>query len=102
MTAPQQRFGYVYGGTVAFNGQVREVEGTAWSLGQCDEVRLRAAAVRDTARTEGVPLAGIEIKAFWYSEISVAADLPHPCSDPFGSRNTPPASDPFSPGPGTP
>lgn len=101
MTAPQQKFGYVYGGTVTFGDQVRDVDGTAWSLGECDEVRLRAAAVKDVARTEGVPLAGIEIKAFWYSEIAVAADLPHPCTDPFGSRSTPPAPDPFRPGSGT-
>lgn len=104
MTAPQQKFGYVYGGTIAFNDQVRGVDGTAWSLGECDEVRLRAAAVKDVARTEGVPLAGIEIKAFWYSEIVVAADLPHPCTDPFSPRehddrrDTP---DPFRPGSGT-
>lgn len=104
MTASQMRFGYVYGGTVTFGSQVRKVEGTAWSLGRCDEVRLRAAAVRDVARTENIPLAGIEIRdgSFWYSEISVAADLPHPCTDPFGSRSTPPTPDPFRPGPGTP
>lgn len=97
----QRKFGYVYGGTVVVNDQVREVDGTAWSLGQCDEVRLRAAAVKDVARTEGVPLAGIEIKSFWFSEITVEADLPHPCTDPFGPRSTPTAPDPFSPGPGT-
>lgn len=101
MSESRQRFGYVYGGVITFGGQVREVEGTAWSLGQCDEVRLRAAAVRDVARTERIPLAGIEIKSFWYSEITVEADLPHPCTDPFGSRSAPPAPDPFRPGPGT-
>lgn len=103
MSAFQQRFGYVYGGTITFGDQVREVEGTAWSLGQCDEVRLRAAAVRDVSHTEQIPLAGIEVESFWYSEIVADADLPHPCTDPFGSRSTPSAPDPFRPaGPGTP
>ncbi len=101
MSAFQGRFGYVYGGVITFGDQVRDVEGTAWSRGRCDEVRLRAEAVKDVARTEQIPLAGIEVKSFWYSEISVEADLPHPCTDPFGSRSTPPAPDPFRPGPGT-
>lgn len=97
----QQKFGYVYGGTVTVGGRVRQVDGTAWSLGRCDEVRLRAAAVKDVAETEDVPIAGIEITSFWYSEISVEADLPHPCTDPFGPRSTPTAPDPFRPEPGT-
>lgn len=93
----QQKFGYVYGGTVTFGDQVREVDGTAWSLGQCDEVKLRAAAVKDVSETEGIPLAGIAIADFWYSEIVVEADLPHPCTDPFRPAGAPEAPDPFRP-----
>jgi hypothetical protein len=63
------RYGYVYGGTAVIRGEARIVDGTAWSLGPCDEVRLRAAAVRDLSRSEGVPLAAIAINDFWFSEI---------------------------------
>lgn len=94
------RYGYVYSAVVTFGEQVRNVEGTAWSLGRCDEVRLRATAVKDLSRTEGVPLAGIEIKSFWYSEIVSEPDMPHPCTDPFRSRSGPDDRafpDPFRP-----
>lgn len=102
----QQRYGYVYGGIATFSGQVRELDGTAWSLGRCDEVRLRAAAVRDLSRTEGVPLAGIEIKVFWYSEI-VTDDVRDTGTtagaDPFRPHGVPEDfPDPFSPGSGHP
>lgn len=86
----KQRFGYVYGGAVTFGGQRRELDGMAWADGRCDEVRLRAAAVRDLSRTEGIPLAGIEIKDFWFSEIVTDADTgpdpfrPHDVPDPCG------------------
>jgi len=82
---------------VTFSGQTREIEGSAWAHGQCDEVRLRAAAVQDLSRTENVPLAGIEITSFWYSELVTDARVQHPCVDPFGPRSTPTAPDPFSP-----
>lgn len=98
----RKRYGYVYAGRATVNGQPRRVEGTAWSLGPCDEVRLRAAAVRDLARSEGVPLAGIDISEFWFSEITVE-DVPdaatsssadpfrpaHPCQDPFRPLDLP-------------
>jgi hypothetical protein len=99
----RQRYGYVYGGTATFQGQTRTLDGTAWSLGRCDEVRLRAAAVRDLSRTEDVPLAGVEISDFWFSEIVTEDDgrditgtsgadpfRPHPC--------TGAGQDPFRPG----
>jgi hypothetical protein len=101
MTGPK-KYGYVYGGKASIKGQVRPLEGTAWSLGQCDEVKLRAAAVRDLAQIENVPLAGIEINEFWFSEIVAEADLPHPCTDPFRPRGVPEdrrdTPDPFRPG----
>jgi hypothetical protein len=81
-----RRFGYVYGGTATFADQMRELEGTAWSLGRCDEVRLRSLAVRDLSRSEGVPLAGIEITRFWFSEIVTDADM---SPDPFRPYDVP-------------
>lgn len=99
----QQRYGYVYGGTVLIKGQVRELDGTAWSLGPCDEVRLRAAAVQDLSRTESVPIRGVEILDFWYSEIVTDAVQGSPASaDPFCPRDAPGTVDPFSPGSGHP
>lgn len=89
-------YGYVYGGQATFGGQTRSLEGTAWSLGPCDEVRLRAAAVRDLSRTECIPLAGIEITRFWYSEIATAGDSDS-TADPFHRPHAGP--DPFSPVP---
>lgn len=104
MTA-RQKYGYVYGGTLTFGDQVRELDGMAWSWGRCDEVRLRAEAVKDASRTEGVPLAGIEIKAFWYSEI-VTDDVPGATetagADPFRPHGGPDDPDPFRPGSGHP
>jgi hypothetical protein len=96
------KFGYVYGGTATFGGQRRELDGTAWSLGRCDEVRLRAAAVRDLSQSEGIPLAGIEITAFWYSEIVTEASVQDVQSetggaDPFRPRHPSTGPDPFRP-----
>lgn len=91
----RRTYEYIYGGTVEYLGQVRELDGTAWSLGPCDEVRLRAAAIRDLSRTQGAPLAGIVIRRFWFSEI--VTDLRQPAAagaDPFCPRSDP---DPFCP-----
>lgn len=96
MTGPRT-YGYVYGGTVTFSGKTREIEGSAWAHGRCDEVRLRAAAVQDLSRTENVPLAGIEITDFWYSELVTDDGVHHPCVDPFSPRGSPEPVDPFSP-----
>lgn len=101
----QRKYGYVYGGTVTFGDTARDVDGTAWSLGRCDEVRLRAAAVRDVSRSEGVPLAGIEITEFWYSEIITddSRDTGTAGADPFRPHGVPEdAVDPFRPGTGHP
>jgi hypothetical protein len=102
----RKRYGYVYAGWATVSGEGKRVEGTAWSLGPCDEVRLRAAAVRDLSRSVGAPLAGIEITDFWFSEIAVD-DVPdttaagadpfrpdavqHPCQDPFRPYDLPDA-----------
>lgn len=96
----RRRYGYVYGGTVTVSGERKVVDGTAWSLGPCDEVKLRAAAIRDIARSEGVPLAGLEITDFWYSEIST--DAVHPAAgtagaDPFRPQHPCMGPDPFRP-----
>ncbi|MFH8805299.1 hypothetical protein ACH4F6_38120 [Streptomyces sp. NPDC017936] len=94
----RRKFGYVYGGTAVYGGQTRALDGTAWSLGPCDEVRLRAVAARDLAKAEGVPLAGMEITEFWYSEIVTEDGGPDRTegADPF----RPHGPDPFSPVPG--
>ena len=96
----RRKYGYVYGGTATFQGQVRQIDGTAWSLGQCDEVRLRAVAVRDLSQTESVPLAGIEITNFWYSEIVTddARDARTAGADPFRPHGHEDNADPFRPG----
>ena len=95
------KFGYVYGGTAVIRGQTRILDGTAWSLGRCDEVRLRAAAVRDLSRSEGVPLAGIEIADFWFSEIVVEASardlMGAEGADPFRPQHPCAGPDPFRP-----
>ncbi|MGY5634172.1 hypothetical protein ACW7N6_38170 [Streptomyces sp. UC1A3] len=96
------KFGYVYGGTATIRGATRVLDGTAWSLGRCDEVRLRAAAVRDLSRSEGVPLAGIEITDFWYSEIVEKASdrdlaLGAESADPFRPQHPCAGPDPFRP-----
>jgi hypothetical protein len=90
------RFGYVYGGTALIRGQKHTLDGTAWSLGRCDEVRLRAAAVRDLSQSEGAPLAGIEITDFWFSEVVTEADIAGRVegADPFHPQAGP---DPFRP-----
>lgn len=96
----RRKYGYVYGGTVIVRGQPREIDGTAWSLGPCDEVRLRAAAIRDVSRSEAVPLAGLEITAFWYSEIVTGAvqDIAGtPGADPFRPQHPCAGPDPFRP-----
>lgn len=82
---------------MTFSGKTREIEGSAWAHGRCDEVRLRAAAVQDLSRTENVPLAGIEITDFWYSELVTDDGVQHPCVDPFSPRGAPEPVDPFSP-----
>lgn len=75
MTRRVEKFGYVYGGTARIRGQKFQLDGTAWSLGRCDEVRLRAAAVRDLSLSQNVPLAGIEVTDFWFSEIVTENDI---------------------------
>lgn len=98
----RQVFSYVYGGAATFGGQTRSIDGTAWSLGRCDEVRLRAAAVRDLSQSEGVPLAGIEITDFWYSEVVTDDGVRDTAAgaDPFRPNGVPARDtvDPFSPG----
>lgn len=104
----RRKYGYIYGGTVTFGGEVRDVDGAAWSLGRCDETRLRAVAVQDVSRTEGVPLTGMELVRFWYSEIvtedrdiagTAGADPFRPYGAPEDRRDT---VDPFRPGSGHP
>lgn len=90
----QQRFCYVYGGTATFGGRTRNLEGTAWSLGRCDEVRLRAVAVRDLSETERVPITEIEITGFWFSEFVTDAPSGTEGADPFRPG---PSPDPFRP-----
>ncbi|WP_030248255.1 hypothetical protein [Streptomyces sp. NRRL S-455] len=95
------RFGYVYGGTARFKGQKYMLDGTAYSLGRCDEVRLRAAAVRDLSQSQNVPLAGIEITDFWFSEIVTENDIRDTSAgtasaDPF-RPHADPGPDPFRP-----
>ncbi|MGW2213302.1 hypothetical protein [Streptomyces sp. NPDC001781] len=94
MTRQRRSYGYVYSGVVAHGAEVRNLDGTAWSIEPCDEARLRAVALKDVAESEGVPLGELDVKSFWFSEISAEPDLPHPCSDPFGPR---PGPDPFQP-----
>lgn len=93
-----EKFGYVYGGTARIGGQKYQLDGTAWSLGRCDEVRLRAAAVRDLSQSQNVPLAGIEIVDFWFSEIVTENDIRDTTRtesvDPFSPHTGP---DPFRP-----
>jgi hypothetical protein len=92
----QQKFSYAYSGTFTFNGQTKRIDGTAWSRGRCDEVRLRAVAVRDLSQSEGVPLAGIEITEFWFSEmVTDVQSTGTEGADPFRPRDTSP--DPFRP-----
>lgn len=95
-------FSYVYGGTVMLRGQSREIDGTAWSVGRCDEVRLRAAAVRELSQSEGVPLAGIEITTFWFSEMVVTDSVRDTAAgmagaDPFRPQHPCAGTDPFRP-----
>lgn len=95
-------FGYVYGGTVTYQGKVREIDGTAWSLAQCDEAKLRATAMRDLSRSENVPLEDIQIVSFRFSEFITddkGSPVEHPCADPFRPREAPmpDAVDPFRP-----
>lgn len=75
MTRRVEKFGYVYGGTALVQDQKYQLDGTAWSRGRCDEVRLRAAAVRDLSQSQNVPLAGIEVTDFWFSEIVTENDI---------------------------
>jgi hypothetical protein len=92
----QRKFFYVYGGSFKFGDQTKRIDGTAWSLGACDEVRLRAVAVRDLARSEGVPLGGIEITEFWFSEmVTDVQSTGTEGADPFRLRD--PSPDPFRP-----
>lgn len=98
-----RKFGYVYGGTAVFGDQVRQLDGTAWSLGRCDEARLRAVAMKDLSQSEGVPIAEIAIKEedFWYSEI--VTDSRTAGADPFRPHDASGDTvDPFSPGHGHP
>src|ERR1044072_2129087 len=96
MTRRGEGFGDVYGGAAPGNGEKYMLDGSAWSLGRCDEVKLRAAAVRDLSTDQNVPLAGIEITDFWFSEIVTENDIsdtgraesvhpfsPHAGPDPF-------------------
>lgn len=86
-------FGYVYSGTATYRRKVRQFDGTAWSLGPCDEIKLRAAAMNDLSESEDVPLAEIEIESFWFSEVvsdGRGGTVEHPCTDPFStSRDAP-------------
>jgi hypothetical protein len=94
------KFGYVYGGTAVLRGKTRILDGTAWSLGRCDEVRLRAAAVRDLSRDHGVELRDIEITDFWFSEVvteAEARDLATGSADPFRPQHPCAGPDPFRP-----
>ncbi len=96
MTRRVEQFGYVYGGTALIKGKPHELEGTAWSLGRCDEVRLRAAAVRELTQSQNVPLEGIEITDFWFSEIFTESEVRQSTesADPFRPHAGP---DPFRP-----
>lgn len=93
-----EKFGYVYGGTATVKGRKYLMDGTAWSLGRCDEVKLRAAAVRDLSQSQSVPLAGIEITDFWFSELVTETDTRDSARtatvDPFSPHAGP---DPFRP-----
>jgi hypothetical protein len=102
VTRRVEKFGYVYGGTALIKGQKHLLDGMAWSRGRCDEVRLRAAAVRELTQSQGVPLAGIEITDFWFSEIVTENDIrdtartesvdpfrPHAGPDPFRPCDVP-------------
>lgn len=98
MTRPT--YGYVYGGTVTYHGEVHEIDGTAWSMGQCDEDRLRACALRDLSRSENVPIPSIEINTFFFSEIVTdqrGAAVEHPCADPFRPRKAEAGADTVDP-----
>lgn len=95
-------FSYVYGGTISIRGERRPIDGTAWSVGRCDEVRLRAAAVRELSQSEGVPLAGIEITEFWFTEMVVTASARDTAAgaagaDPFRPQHPCTGTDPFRP-----
>lgn len=96
------KFGYVYGGTAVVRDETRILDGTAWSLGRCDEVRLRAAAVRDLSQSEGVELRDIEITDFWFSEIVTEASVRDlatgtESADPFRPQHPCAGPDPFRP-----
>jgi hypothetical protein len=100
VTRRVEKFGYVYGGTATVKGQRRALDGTAWSVGRCDEVRLRAAAVRDVSQSQNAPLADIEITDFWFSEIVTENDIRDTATgtegaDPFRPHAAGP--DPFRP-----
>lgn len=88
------QYSYVYGGAVSIGDTERVIEGTASSPERCDERRLRALVERDTSRSEGVPLDRVEIRDFWFSEITGDTGAP----DPFRPHGVPDAVDPFRPG----
>ena len=93
-----EKFQYVYGGTARIKGQNYALDGTAWSLGRCDEVRLRALAVRDVSQSQDVPLTDVEIINFWFSELVTENDIRDTrteSADPFRPHAAGP--DPFRP-----
>jgi len=95
------KFGYFYGGTATVRGHAKVLDGTAWSLARCDEMRLRAEAARDVSRSEGVELRDVEITDFWFSEIVTADDRDRASgvqsADPFRPQHPCDGFDPFRP-----
>ncbi|MFD8226909.1 hypothetical protein ACFV16_22360 [Streptomyces massasporeus] len=105
-----EKFGYVYGGTAVIKGQKYVLEGTAESPARCDETRLSALAMQDLSQSQDVPLTGIEITDFWFSELVTENDIrdtsaagtegadpfrphPHTGPDPFRPCDVPDGGD---------